>query len=74
VINFRDLPDVMTPRDLQTFLPIGRDAVYALLASGDIRSVRAGQKYVVTKDSLAEWLKMETQPDRSPTKGLENGR
>jgi excisionase family DNA binding protein len=54
--RFEDLPDVLTPRDLMNYLPIGRDAVYSALHSGNIRSVRVGQKLICTKAALREFL------------------
>lgn len=54
--DYDKLPSVLTPRDLQNFLPVGRDAVYRLLSSGAIRSVRSGQKYLVTLGALQDFL------------------
>lgn len=54
--NFDDLPDILTPRHLMKFLPIGRNAVYNLLKANRIPSVRVGQKFLVTKTALREFL------------------
>ncbi len=51
-----DLPDVLTPRDLINFLPIGRNGVYEAINGGRIRSIRIGQKLIVTKAALQEFL------------------
>jgi excisionase family DNA binding protein len=55
-LRFADLPDILTPQDLITYLPIGRDSIYAALKSQAIRSVRLGQKFIVTKAALREFL------------------
>jgi hypothetical protein len=54
--RFAELPDLLTPKDLIAYLPIGRDAVYEALKSQAIRNVRLGQKFIVTKGALREFL------------------
>jgi hypothetical protein len=54
--RFAELPDVLTPRDLIAFLPIGRNAVYDALRTRAIKSVRVGQKLLITKAALREFL------------------
>ena len=54
--RFHALPDVLTPQDLIAFLPIGRNAVYDALKHRRIKSVRIGQKLIITKASLREFL------------------
>jgi|SRR5271170_6375881 len=54
--TFADLPDVLTPADVMAYLPIGRNAVYDALKSQKIRNVRIGQKILVTKTAVAEFL------------------
>ena len=55
-LRFAELPDILTPQDLIKYLPIGRDSIYAALKSQAIRSVRLGQKFIVTKAALREFL------------------
>jgi len=54
--HFADLPDILTPRDLLAYLPIGRDSIYEALRSQAIRNVRIGQKIMVPKAALREFL------------------
>ena len=54
--RFEDLPDLLTAGELIAFLPIGRDAVYKALQEQTIRSVRVGQKFIVPKAALREFL------------------
>lgn len=54
--RYEDLPDVLTPAEVQAFLRIGRNAIYAALQDSKIRSVRVGQKYLIPKSALREFL------------------
>jgi excisionase family DNA binding protein len=55
-LHFAELPDILTPQNLMEYLPLGRDTVYAALKSQAIRNVRVGQKIIVTKSALREFL------------------
>lgn len=55
-LRFEDLPEILTPRHLIDYLPIGRDATYAALKSRAIPSIRLGQKFIITKAALREFL------------------
>lgn len=54
--RFSELPDVLTPRDLIGFLPIGRNAVYDALRTRAIKSTRVGHRLLITKAALREFL------------------
>ena len=54
--RFAELPDVLTPRDLIAFLPIGRSSVYEALRTRVIKSIRIGQRLLITKAALREFL------------------
>jgi excisionase family DNA binding protein len=63
--SFADLPDILTPVEVTSFLRIGRNGVYGLLKSGRLRSIRIGQKFIITKAALAEfaqWASNTTLP------------
>lgn len=52
-----DLGDVLTPRDVQRILRIGRNATYELLASGKLPSIRiTPRRLIVTKKALEAFL------------------
>ena len=51
-----ELPDVLTPRDLMDLLPIGRNGVYDVLKANHIPNQRIGQKIIITKTALVEYL------------------
>jgi len=54
---FRRYPDVVTAEHLCKMLNIGRNAAYTLLKSGQIKSVRIGNKYVIPTKWIEEYLK-----------------
>ena len=55
-VSFEALPEILKPKDLIYYLPIGRDGVYAALRSQAIRNVRIGQKFIIPKAALREFL------------------
>ncbi len=55
-LRFAELPEILTPQDLIKYLPIGRDSIYAALKSQAIRCVRIGQKFIIPKAALREFL------------------
>jgi excisionase family DNA binding protein len=54
--SFTELSEILTPRDIMECLNLGRDGVYAALRSQAIRNVRVGQKFIITKAALREFL------------------
>lgn len=56
MLHYDDLPDVLTAKDVQTYLRLGRNATYTALQDGTIRSVRIGQKFLVPKAALRELM------------------
>ena len=47
---------VLTPKEVATFLGLGRDKTYRMLAAGEIPSVRLGRTYRTPRRALEEWL------------------
>lgn len=48
--------DVLTPKDLKEILRIGFNKVYDLLKNGDIKSLRVGNKIIIPKTAVLEYL------------------
>lgn len=48
---------MLTTKDLQAVLKIGRDKAYALMRSQAFPSIKIGARYYVTKEALEEWLR-----------------
>ena len=53
---FDNYPDVVTVKEMQTMLRIGRKSVYDLVHSGAIPSVRIGASYLIIKKSIENFL------------------
>ena len=47
--RFAALPDILTRHDVIAFLPIGRNAVYNAIKRQALKSMRVGQKILITK-------------------------
>lgn len=71
ITRYDHLPDVLTPQEARAFLRLGRNAVYAALQDGRIRSARVGQKFLIPKDALREFLDRDAEHPRAgiPVKG-----
>ena len=53
---FDNYPDVVTVKEMQTMLRIGRKAAYNLVHNGTSPSVRIGASYLITKKSIENFL------------------
>lgn len=51
-----DLPELMTVKELQNYLHIGKDKAYELVKDKSFPSLRIGGRYYVLKSEFAEWL------------------
>ena len=56
ITSFENLPLVLHVKDLAKVLSISQNTAYALVRSGQIRSVRTGRTYRIPKDALIEYL------------------
>ncbi len=48
---------MLDTKDLQTILKIGKNSAYSLMRSNCFPSVQIGRKWLVSEESLKEWLK-----------------
>lgn len=48
--------DVLTPRELKEILRIGFNSIYKLLKKGDIKSLKIGNKIIIPKTAVLEYL------------------
>ncbi|MGN0462197.1 MAG: helix-turn-helix domain-containing protein [Ruminococcus sp.] len=49
-------PDVLTVKDVQDILHLGRNSVYKMLENGEIKTIRAGKKYIIPKIYLVQFI------------------
>ena len=54
---FNNYPDIVTVKQVGEMLHIGRNNAYALVRSGQVKSVRIGKKYRVPKNWVLDYLK-----------------
>ena len=64
---YNTYPDVVTVKQLCEMLRIGRNTAYALLKSGEIRTVLIGRKYLIPKSCVIQYVHRylsKKQPER----------
>lgn len=47
---------VYTPSEIKSLLGIGKNEVYKLIRTGEIKSIKVGRKLLVPKQSFYDWL------------------
>ena len=57
ITSFENLPLVLHVKELAEVLSISQNTAYALVRSGQIRSIRTGRIYRIPKDALIEYLR-----------------
>lgn len=55
--SIRQYPDLLTTKDVQEILQIGRSTAYKLLQSGELGSLRIGSVYRIPKVHLLDYIK-----------------
>lgn len=53
---FDNYPDVVTVKEMQTMLRIGRSTAYKLIGDGVIPSVRISSSYLITKKNIEKFM------------------
>lgn len=56
---FKDYPNIVDTAQLQEMLNVGRNTALKLLGSGEIKSIRIGNKYKIPKVYVIEYLNKE---------------
>lgn len=57
------LPDVMTVRELKTFLRLNEDTCYELVRSGEIPAIHVGRRILIPKSGVAAWIERQLQEE-----------
>lgn len=52
------LPTILTPLDVMDILGVGKNTVYNLLASGQLKGFRIGKSWRITGDAVEEFLQL----------------
>lgn len=53
---FNNYNDVLTVAEACSALKVGRNSMYKLLQSGEIKSVKIGKKYLIPKKALISFI------------------
>ncbi len=53
---FKDYPDVLNVAQVCEMLRIGKNSVYKLLSSGEIKSRKIGRKYIIPKVCVIDYI------------------
>ncbi|MBR3920052.1 MAG: helix-turn-helix domain-containing protein [Clostridia bacterium] len=53
---FVDYPDIVSIAELQQMLRIGRNTAYSILNDGTIKAHRIGNRYIIPKLSVIEYV------------------
>ena len=56
VRSWDELPMVLRVEDLMPILGIGRSNAYALVRSGQVRSIRIGHQFRIPREAIQEFL------------------
>ena len=54
---FEKIPDIMTFKECQKLLKVGKNTLLDLIHGGEIDAFRIGNRWKITKESIAEFLK-----------------
>ena len=55
-IYFEQLPLTLRVKQLVPLLGISHNTAYALVRSGQIRSIRVGRNYLIPRDAVSDYL------------------
>lgn len=58
---FKNYPDIVTPEQVMEMLGIGKNTVYHLLNSGEIKSVRIGKRHKIPRVYIIDYIQRKTQ-------------
>jgi len=58
------LPELMTVKELQSYLGIGKDKAYKLVKNKSFPVVKIGGRYYVIKHNFVRWLENQTGKQR----------
>ena len=54
---FEKIPDIMTFKECQKLLKVGKNTLLDLIHSGEIEAFKIGNRWKITKDSIVDYLK-----------------
>lgn len=70
----RPCPDILTPLKTCKWSPLGRNRIYELIKTGEIRSFIYQNSYITTKGDLIEYLALHATDEEKNTIKFKRGR
>lgn len=58
---FTEYDEILSIEDVMEILHIGKNSVYSLLKSNEIRNIRVGKRYIVPKQSVISFITAITE-------------
>lgn len=58
---FAEYDEILSIEDVMEILHIGKNSVYSLLKSNEIRNIRVGKRYIVPKQSVINFMAAITE-------------
>ena len=58
---FAEYDEILSIEDVMEILHIGKNSVYSLLKSNEIRNIRVGKRYIVPKQSIINFIAAITE-------------
>ena len=58
---FAEYDEILSIEDVMEILHIGKNSVYSLLKSNEIRNIRVGKRYIVPKKSVINFITAITE-------------
>ncbi|WP_407384313.1 helix-turn-helix domain-containing protein [Ruminococcus sp.] len=58
---FIEYDEILSIEDVMEILHIGKNSVYSLLKSNEIRNIRVGKRYIVPKQSVINFITAITE-------------
>lgn len=55
-LRFEEVPLVLHVKELAQYLSVSRNTAYALVRSGQIRSIRVGRCYLIPREALSDFI------------------
>ena len=52
---------ILSPEDVMRYLNIGRNAIYTLLNTGELKGFRIGRKWKIARKDLEEYIENHTK-------------
>lgn len=53
---FKDYDEVLSIEEVHKILKLSKNTIYKLIAKGDIKTIRIGNKHIVPKQNLIHYL------------------